>query len=118
MSIADDIAKLRELRDAGDLTDEEYKRAKALLLSPDAAGRPLETEEPERTGELLSPGEDSLGRAANRYVSLQIVMAAVGVAFLLFLMILALTMHANTTAEMQRMRSPFFAAPYSITVEP
>ena len=72
MSLADELEKLERLRESGALSDDEFQAAKRSLLSP--AAQP-------------SPAEDqSLGRAANRYVSFQMVMAVVGVIiFLIFL---------------------------------
>ena len=77
MSIADEIAKLDQLRKTGALSAEEFRQAKTLLL----AGRDpaLESEEP--------PENPTLGRAANRYVSFQIISGLVGmVVVLVFLL--------------------------------
>lgn len=75
MSLADELEKLRELRSSGALTDQEFEQAKMKLLSfPVAEGRIRRNER-----------EDSLGRAANKYVSFRIVMALIGI--IIFLII-------------------------------
>ncbi len=66
MSMADDLTKLDELHRAGALSDAEFEAAKRRLLAPEE--------------------NSSLGRAANRYVSFQIVAGAIGlIVFLVFL---------------------------------
>ena len=79
MSIADEIAKLEQLRKSGALSAEEFRQAKTLLLAGrTAAGESAETPEPENP---------SLGRAANRYVTFQIISGVAGmVVVLVFLL--------------------------------
>ncbi len=83
MSLTDDLQRLAELRSSGVLTEAEFKQAKAKLLEDDAPARPAPR--------AHHPDEDthdqSLGRAANRYVSFQMVMTVVGI--LIFLLVLA-----------------------------
>ena len=57
--------KLQEMRDAGTLSEEEFVRAKALVLQGSTAD-----DSPDRSA--------SLGKAANRWVNLQVVLAVVG----------------------------------------
>ena len=75
MSLADELQKLEQLRTAGSLSAEEFQQAKTQLLSS----------APEQRGFLADDGPDSLGKAANRYVSFRMVMAVVG--FIIFLII-------------------------------
>jgi hypothetical protein len=103
MSIAEDLEKLDQLHKSGALSDAEFAEAKAALLRevtpapvrvPPEPHAPTDAYEVERalesvTGsdwELPSDGDDrTLGEAANRYVSFQMVMAVVGlILFLLF----------------------------------
>ena len=73
MNMTDELERLSKLHKDGTLNDEEFAQAKSNLLK-----QPTEREPPER--------DNSLGEAANRYVSLQIVMAVIGVIiFLIFL---------------------------------
>ena len=65
--MADELMKLEELWQSGALSDAEFEAAKRRLLNPEAEDR-------------------SLGRAANRYVSFQIIAGAIGlILFLIFL---------------------------------
>jgi len=75
MSLASELQRLAELRTSGALTEAEFLQAKAKLLErdhghDDGAGDP-------------KPNE-SLGRAANRYVTFQMVMAVIGILIFLF----------------------------------
>ncbi|PRY36787.1 SHOCT domain-containing protein [Umezawaea tangerina] len=68
--MADELGKLDRLRQSGALSEAEFAAAKRALLQPAVA--------PVR--------DDSIGRAANRYVSFQMVAGVVGlVLFLVFL---------------------------------
>ncbi len=69
MSLADDLQKLEALRSSGALSEEEYQQAKARSLAPIRD----------------NDGRDTLGKAANRFVSFQIVMAAVGIVIFLIM---------------------------------
>jgi hypothetical protein len=69
MSLADELQKLEQLRSSGALSEEEFHEAKTKLLSP----------APEQRGFLADDRQDSLGKAANRYVSLQMILAVVGI---------------------------------------
>lgn len=89
MSLTDELKKLAELHAGGVLTDEEFQQAKKKLLEA-----PVETTgEPRRESRSGLPRsfppednhDDSVGKAANRYVTFQMVMAVIGILiFLLF----------------------------------
>lgn len=94
MGIADELEKLRQLHASGGLTDEEYRVAKKKVLAEaDDADHAKDGWPPKRDtkdeDDLVRPifgrswRRDSLGDAANRYVSFQIVMAIVGFVFFL-----------------------------------
>jgi putative oligomerization/nucleic acid binding protein len=82
MGIVEELAKLKALYESGALTDAEYAAAKAQVL---AEGAEDETEASGVVAEMFGGRRRTLGEAANRYVSLQIVMAIVGV--ILFLIV-------------------------------
>jgi hypothetical protein len=70
MSMADELAKLDHLRRSGALSDAEFEMAKRSLLHQGT----------------MPVRNDSLGRAANRYVNFQVVAAVIGlIMFLIFL---------------------------------
>jgi hypothetical protein len=82
MSVADELEKLDHLRKSGALSDAEFAAAKRSLLEPGSQVR-----------------DDSIGRAANRYVSLQVVASVIGlIVFLIFLFAIFLPM-VNRTAN-------------------
>jgi len=68
--------KLARLHDTGALTDEEFARAKDAALGRKDGGREAFADDSESS---------SLGNAANRYVTFQIVMTVVGL--ILFLIV-------------------------------
>jgi|SRR4051812_35280682 hypothetical protein len=77
MAIGDELEKLAKLHQSGELSDDEYARAKdAALRGPTAAGN--DEEDGGLVGSLFGGDGQSLGGAANRYVSYQIVMGAIG----------------------------------------
>ncbi len=76
MSLADDLERLHKIHQEGGLSDEEFARAKEKLLERPTEPPPLRRERE----------NNSLGDAANRYVSFQIGMSIIGVIiFLIFL---------------------------------
>jgi hypothetical protein len=80
MSLADELMKLEQLRGSGALSEEEFQTAKRRLLDAPAAAPA-----PAAPAPAAYAPQDSLGRAANRYVSFQMISAAVGLAiFLIF----------------------------------
>lgn len=84
MDLADQLAKLHSLHESGALSDEEFAAAKKKLLEPHAA---LPSDHLPRVGFPEARNADqSLGRAANRYMNMRITMAIVGaIVFLFFL---------------------------------
>ena len=87
MDIIEQLERLSELREKGAITPEEYATAKQQVLDGDRPSRsrpklpPISpaTSRPPMSGFPVHGGSDELGRAANRWVSLQMVMAVVGV---------------------------------------
>jgi hypothetical protein len=85
MNIADELQKLQQLDESGALNDEEFARAKEAVLNSTPPSRAGGSAGEGRVGNLFGGKNESLGDAANRYVSFQIVMAVVGlIVFLLF----------------------------------
>jgi hypothetical protein len=78
IGLADEIRKLKELRDSGTLTEAEFAQAKATLLADSGAGRRRSA-----SGSLVVEG--GLGDAVKTLVKYQVVMAIVGVGFALVL---------------------------------
>jgi hypothetical protein len=135
MTIADELAKLKELRDSGALTEEEFEQAKASVLAGASGGHHPEGGRPaepvEGAGGLLAAmtgdeslasdpvfdlrgsTDNSLGRAANRYVDLQIVATIVGL--ILFVLVFLFMF-----GQMSEMNSGFggFGPQIVVTVEP
>lgn len=93
MSMADELDKLDRLRKSGALSDAEFAVAKRSLL---------EQRSPVRN--------DSLGRAANRYVSFQVVAGVIGLGLFLIMLIAMLSM-MNKTADMIPPSLPGFNQP-------
>ena len=85
MSLADELEKLQNLREEGALTEDEFHAAKSKLLNAPAAPSGNVNN---WSGSQLSDfveHDNSLGTAANRYVTFKIVMAIIGlIAFLFF----------------------------------
>ena len=83
MSLSDELERLAALRERGVLTDAEFEAAKGKLLDSNAqagsSGSPMPGIPP-----FQHRSDETLGRAANRYVSFQIVMAVVGILIFLF----------------------------------
>jgi len=91
MNMTDELERLSKLHKDGTLNDEEFAQAKKKLLS-----QPAESEPTER--------DNSLGEAANRYVSLQIVMAVIGVIIfvIFFFGVILPTMHGGHSLRWTR----------------
>ena len=78
MNLPDELDRLRQMHDNGSLTDEEFSQAKRNLLAPMAQGATSQSTPEDNT--------NSLGQAANRYVTMQVVMGiAILVVFLIFI---------------------------------
>jgi hypothetical protein len=84
MAIADELDKLAQLHASGDLNDEEYAKAKDAALRA-AGAQPQSGDGPGFIEDVFGGGDNSLGTAANRYVSFQIVMGAI--ALIVFLVV-------------------------------
>jgi hypothetical protein len=86
MSLTDELTKLAALRQSGALTETEFQQAKAKLLGPppDTGASPDTLDTLRRMKGLGGSKDDSLGEAAKRYVSFQMIMAVVGILIFLF----------------------------------
>ena len=85
MGIAEELEKLTQLHERGALSDQEYAEAKQATLQGAAKDTTTDTQ---NAGLMSDPdgANRTLGEAANRYVSFQIVMA--GVSLVIFLVLL------------------------------
>ena len=72
MAISDEIERLDQLRRSGALSETEFAHAKQMVLDGKLRADP--------------DPDQSLGRAANRYVSYQMIMGVVGVVLFLILL--------------------------------
>lgn len=85
MDIADELQKLQQLQESGALNGEEFARAKQAILNGTPPARASSSEGDALGGGMFGGRKVTLGDAANRYVSFQIVMAVIGlIVFLLF----------------------------------
>ncbi len=75
MSLPDELQRLADLRSTGALTESEFEQAKAKLLNEELAPRRQPRDDRR---------DDSLGRAANRYVTFQFIMAVIAILIFLF----------------------------------
>jgi Short C-terminal domain len=75
VSLADELLKLEQLRDSGALTEAEFQAAKRTLLNPPP--RPL-------SGPATSE-TNSLGHAANRYVTNSTILGVAGLVIILII---------------------------------
>ena len=85
MSIADEIEKLAQLRKTDVLSEEEFQQAKAILLEDKTPTSPAPQ----------NPDNASLGQAANRYVSFQIVSGVIAMVVVLSVFLGLCTMNEN-----------------------
>jgi hypothetical protein len=93
--MADELEKLDRLRKSGVLSDAEFAAAKRSLLGQGAPVR-----------------NDSLGRAANRYVSLQMVASVIGLfLFLIFVFAVVLPMMNKAPSPIPPSLPGFHEAP-------
>ena len=85
MSISDELSKLAKLKEQGVLSPEEFEQAKKRILSGDGNPHSNRINSPTKSYQFEDRSDDSVGKAANRYVSFQIIMAVIGIIiFLLF----------------------------------
>lgn len=82
MSLTDELSKLAALRESGALTETEFQQAKAKLLDATPADTSSDTFATFRR--LESPRDNSLGEAANRYVSFKMIMSVISLLIILF----------------------------------
>lgn len=82
MSLTDELSKLAALHQSGALTEDEFQQAKARLLKPSRETDAAETFTTFRR--LESPRENTLGEAANRYVSFKMIMTVISLLIFLF----------------------------------
>lgn len=82
MSLTDELSKLAALHQSGALTEDEFQQAKARLLKPSRDTDDAKTFTTLRRME--SPRENSLGEAANRYVSFKMIMTVISLLIFLF----------------------------------
>lgn len=93
MNITDELERLNKLHAGGGLTDDEFAKAKAKLLDSEA------TKNIDDRGQAIEEvsralDDNSLGNAANRYVTFQIVVGVIGI---IIFVIVALIMISSVT---------------------
>jgi len=81
MSLTDELSKLAALRQSGALTEAEFQQAKAKLLEPTRDTGDADTLDSLRR--LQNPRDNSLGEAANRYVSFKMIMSVISLLIIL-----------------------------------
>jgi len=85
MSISDELTKLAELKEKGILSLEEFEQGKKRILSGVSSPNHSHRDPSPQSYQFEDRSNDSVGKAANRYVSFQIIMAVIGIiVFLLF----------------------------------
>jgi hypothetical protein len=92
MSLADEIEQLAKLKAGGTLTEAEFQQAKTKLLA---------RQNPVLLHANRDISENSLGRAANRYVSFQIISWVIGILIFLILVITLLN-HSGSSLPVMR----------------
>lgn len=83
MNLSDELSKLAELKEKGILSSEEFEQAKKKILSENTPRESRHTQPP-KNYHFEDKTDDSVGKAANRYVSFQIIMAVIGIIIFLF----------------------------------
>lgn len=87
VDIAGELERLAKLRAQGILSDEEFERAKDAVLAGEVGPSEGDAEnEPGIIEDLFGGRRRTLGDAANRYVSFQIVMAIIGLIIFLIML--------------------------------
>ena len=116
MDIVEQLERLAELREKGAISDEEFAAAKQRIIDgeePKSPGLKLPPVGPDPRPQPSYPpvgNPNSLGHAANRWVSLQIVMAIVGI-------IIFLIMGSTMCSKMNQFERSWIQEP-SITIPP
>ena len=90
MSIADDLQKLEQLKSSGSLSEDEFQQAKRRLLFPS----------PQERDSMPDPNAETLGKAANRYVSFNIGMTKFGIVVWIIGLIIFLLIFFNVFVPM------------------
>ena len=76
---------MAELKEQGILSPEEFEQAKKRILSGGGSPPQGRNFSPPKSYQFEDKSDDSVGKAANRYVSFQIIMTVIGIViFLLF----------------------------------
>jgi hypothetical protein len=83
LGIAEELEKLTQLHERGDLSDQEYADAKQATLR----GVTKDTTTDQRNAGPAIGDDRTLGEAANRYVSFQILMAGITLVIVLVLLV-------------------------------
>jgi hypothetical protein len=86
VGIAEELEKLTQLHERGALSDQEYAEAKQAILRVATKDTPSDKTNAVVGRDLDGARNGTLGEAANRYVSFQIVMA--GISLVIFLVVL------------------------------
>jgi hypothetical protein len=122
MGLADELTKLDSLRKSGVLSEAEFQVAKTKLLNEAPVERSAVEMPPEEERfserirhsdvfrELPRDDDESLGKAANRYVSYQMVMGVIGLIVFLIFFLGVILPNVN--------RSPFSSPSSEIIVKP
>jgi hypothetical protein len=102
MSLADELQKLEQLRSSGSLTEAEFELAKKRILSAPSEDRHFNSDETGKPNVLMDMRDDrdeSLGRAANRYVSFHIVSGILGLLVFLILLFAVFLPRFNNSSQ-------------------
>ena len=86
MRIAEELEKLSQLHERGALSDQEYAEAKQATLQNATKDTTTVRQNSSDVNELDDASGRTLGEAANRYVSFQMVMAGISLLVVLVLL--------------------------------
>ena len=86
MGVAEELEKLTQLHERGALSDQEYAEAKQATLQGATKDTTSDKRNAGPVSSLDGASDRTLGEAANRYVSFQILMA--GITFVIVLVLL------------------------------
>jgi hypothetical protein len=96
MALTDELEMLGKLKQAGTLSEEEFQQAKRILLQ----------DRPSTDSSSNKPARDSIGMAANRYVTFHILMAKVGAVISIILLLIFLSIFASQRRPTYRSMPP------------